>query len=67
MSVSSVKHSHSQPVGQSAGKGNVHAGENDLMAFNLRDTLNGITVREANFGEFLAALKKIGAPPARGV
>jgi hypothetical protein len=35
-----------------------------MPVFSLRDTLSGITVREANFGEFLAALKKFGAPTA---
>jgi hypothetical protein len=33
--------------------------------FSLRDTLSGISVREANFGEFLAALKQRGMVAAK--
>jgi len=61
MSVSSVKPSQSQ----SASKRDAHASENDLSVFNLRDTLSGITVRDANFSEFLSALKKFGMHTAR--
>jgi hypothetical protein len=64
MSVSNVKPSQSHSVGKSAGNVHAYFGESDLSAFNLRDTLNGITVREANFSEFLAALRKFGAPTA---
>jgi hypothetical protein len=32
----------------------------DLGSFHLRDTLNGIVVREGSFNEFLAALKLSG-------
>ena len=32
---------------------------------SLRDTLSGISVREANFGEFLAALKQRGMVAAK--
>lgn len=59
MSLSSMKSAPSPTASQTAGKGNVHAGEGD-MPFNLRDTLSSIVVREANFGEFLAALKQFG-------
>lgn len=65
MSLSSASASHAQSVSKSDRKGDVHAGGNDMPVFSLRDTLSGITVREANFGEFLAALKKFGAPTAR--
>lgn len=51
----------SQTNRTAAGKVSTHGGEGDLGAFNLRDTLSGIVVREANFGEFLAALKNFGA------
>lgn len=49
-----------QPANASAGTGVVKSGQDDLLAFNLRDTLSGISVREANFGEFLAAMKQRG-------
>ena len=65
MSVSIAKASQSQPAGKAAGKGNAHAGEIDLSVFNLRDTLSGITVRDANFSEFLAVLKKCGMKAAK--
>ncbi len=66
MSVSTPsKPSHTQhgtgAVGKAAGQG----GDGDLGSFSLRDTLNGIVVREANFGEFLAALKSFGTQPIR--
>ena len=65
MSVSSVNAAQSQTASKAAGKGSVHAGEFDLSVFNLRDTLSSITVREANFSEFLSALKQSGLHTAR--
>ncbi len=49
----------------SAGVGHAHGGEADPASFSLRDTLNSIRVREANFGEFLAALKQYGHSTAK--
>ena len=37
-----------------------HAGGDSEQFFDLRDTLRGISVRDANFSEFLAALKRAG-------
>lgn len=65
MSVSTTKASHNQSAGKAAGKAGVQGGDGDFGAFSLRDTLNGIVVREANFGEFLAALKSFGMQPDR--
>ena len=65
MSVFGAKASSSQTAGKAGGKGGAHAGEVDLSVFNLRDTLNGITVRETSFSEFLAALKKTGHQTSR--
>lgn len=58
MSVSNATATVSKPLPSAAV--DTHAGEVELAMFSLRDTLSGITVREANFGEFLAALKKFG-------
>lgn len=65
MSLSSTKAVPSQSGNKVAGKGNAQAGEMDLSAFNLRDTLSSITVREANFSEFLSALKQCGLHTVR--
>lgn len=65
MSESHVQPSSSSPVSKVADKGNAQAGESELTVFNLRDTLSNISVRDANFGEFLSALKKFGTPAAR--
>jgi hypothetical protein len=65
MSVSSINSSHSPSASKYAGKGNAHAGDSDLSVFNLRDTLSNITVREANFSEFLSALKQSGLHTTR--
>lgn len=65
MLVPSVKASQSQTDNKLAGQGNAHASDIDLSAFNLRDTLNSIVVREANFGEFLSALKNFGLHTAK--
>lgn len=48
-----------QPV-DAAGKSAMQSVQDDIGAFSLRDTLRGISVREANFGEFLAAMKQRG-------
>jgi hypothetical protein len=65
MSLSSIKATPSQTGNKIAGKGNAQAGEIDLSMFSLRDTLSNITVREANFSEFLSALKQCGLHTAR--
>lgn len=44
----------------SAGPVALRPGETELPAFDLRDTLSGITVREISFSDFLAALKQAG-------
>ncbi|MDP2880878.1 MAG: hypothetical protein Q8N89_04760 [Azonexus sp.] len=62
MSLSSIKATPSQTGSKVAGKGSAQAGEIDMSVFNLRDTLSNITVREANFSEFLSALKLFGSP-----
>jgi hypothetical protein len=65
MSVSTSKSYHSQSGGHVNGKGNGQVAEGDLGVFNLRDTLSAISVREANFAEFLAALKQSGLQPVK--
>jgi hypothetical protein len=65
MSISSTKASPTQTGSRMASKGNAHAGDIDLSVFNLRDTLSNITVREANFSEFLSALKQFGSPATK--
>lgn len=57
MSASNASVAQARPSGK---EGAQASGEIELSMFNLRDTLSGITVRDANFGEFLAALKKCG-------
>lgn len=54
-----------QPANAVVGKGAMQAGHDDASAFSLRDTLSGISVRDANFGEFLAALKQRGMLAAK--
>jgi hypothetical protein len=65
MSASSRTSQQSQSAGNAAGKGSMHAGDSELSAFNLRDTLSGIIVRETNFNEFLAVLKQFGMNTAK--
>jgi hypothetical protein len=65
MSVSASKTTQNLTGSAAAGKGGMHGGDGDFGAFSLRDTLNGIVVREANFSEFLAALKSFGMQPTR--
>jgi len=65
MSALTSQLSHSQASGSSVGRGENQAAERDLGQFSLRDTLNGISVREANFAEFLAALKQSGLQPVK--
>lgn len=36
------------------------SGEIEMPAFDLRDTLSGMTVCELSFSDFLAALKQVG-------
>lgn len=43
----------------------MQSGQDEIGAFSLRDTLSGISVREANFGEFLAAMKQRGMLAAK--
>lgn len=47
------------------GKSVMQSGQDEIGVFSLRDTLNGISVREANFGEFLAAMKQRGMLAAK--
>jgi hypothetical protein len=65
MSFTSIKSSHSQTASKYAGNGSSHAGDSDFSAFSLRDTLGSIVVREANFSEFLSALKQSGLHTTR--
>lgn len=64
--MSPAHHKSSRPhaTGSVVAKGAV-AGDGELAVFNLRDTLSGIKVREANFSEFLQALKQYGTPAAK--
>jgi hypothetical protein len=57
MSISTPE-TRSQQSGRTSSGNSGQGGENDLATFNLRDTLNGIVVREGSFNEFLAALKR---------
>ena len=65
MSVLTSQRSYSQTGGSTVGKGENQVAERDLGQFSLRDTLNAISVREANFSEFLAALKQSGLQPIK--
>jgi len=60
MSATHSKTLRPQPASAAIGKGVVQSGQDEFNVFNLRDTLSGISVREANFGEFLAAMKQRG-------
>jgi hypothetical protein len=62
MSVSNASVAQSQPSGKEDAR---VPGEIEMSMFSLRDTLSGITVREANFSEFLAVLKKCGVKAAK--
>ena len=62
MSVSSATVAQHQPSGKDDAR---VSGEIEMSMFNLRDTLSGITVRDANFSEFLAVLKKCGLKAAK--
>ncbi len=57
--------SRPHPAGSAAAKANSPLGDGEMAVFSLRDTLNSIKVREANFSEFLQALKEFGPPPAK--
>jgi len=62
MPVSNTTVAQSVPLG----KEDLRApGEIDPSIFSLRETLSGITVRDANFSEFLAELKKCGLQPGK--
>lgn len=65
MSALTSQLSHPQTGRSQVGKGENQVAERELGQFSLRDTLNGITVREANFSEFLAALKQSGLQPVK--
>lgn len=54
-----------QPSGAVVGKSVMQSGQDEIGIFSLRDTLSGISVREANFGEFLAAMKQRGMLAAK--
>jgi hypothetical protein len=65
MSPAHHKTSRPQPASSAAAKSNASVIDGELAVFSLRDTLNGIKVREANFSEFLQALKQYGTPATR--
>ena len=65
MSSTHYKTLSQQPANASVGRGVAQSGLDDSTVFSLRDTLSGISVREANFGEFLAALKQRGMVVAK--
>ena len=62
MPVSNITVAKPTPAGKEKAPG---PNESELSIFSLRDTLSGITVREANFSEFLAVLKKNGLQPEK--
>ncbi len=64
MSISTPETRPQQPGRTSSANGG-QGGESDLGSFNLRDTLNGIVVREGSFNEFLTALKRFGPQVSR--
>jgi hypothetical protein len=55
----------SQPANAAMSKGEAQSGQDEMSIFSLRDTLSGISVRDANFGEFLAALRQQGMRSAQ--
>jgi hypothetical protein len=61
----STPNPHSQQSGRTSSNNGGQGGESDLGSFNLRDTLDGIVVREGSFNEFLAALKRFAPQSAR--
>ena len=65
MSATHFKTLSPQPANAAVGKGVAQSGQDDSSVFSLRDTLSGITVRDANFSEFLAVLKKCGMKAAK--
>ncbi len=65
MSATQSKTLRPQPASAAVGRGVAQAGQDEGSFFNLRDTLSGISVRETNFGEFLAALKQRGPQGAK--
>jgi hypothetical protein len=65
MSTTHFKTLSPQPANAAVGKGVAQSGQDDGTVFSLRDTLSGISVRDANFGEFLAALKQRGMVAAK--
>jgi hypothetical protein len=64
MSISTPE-TRSQQSGRTASGNKGQGGDSDLGTFNLRDTLDGIVVREGSFNEFLAALKRFGPQASR--
>ncbi|MBL8506795.1 MAG: hypothetical protein JNJ51_10640, partial [Methylobacillus glycogenes] len=65
MSPAHHKTSRPQAAGNLASKAQGAPGEGEMAVFSLRDTLSSIKVREANFSEFLEALKKFGPPSVK--
>ncbi|MCG2578006.1 hypothetical protein LZ012_13510 [Dechloromonas sp. XY25] len=65
MSATHFKNLRSQPANAAVGKGEAQSGQDEMSIFSLRDTLSGISVREANFSEFLAALRQQGMHAAK--
>ena len=65
MSATHAKTIRSQPANAVMGRGEAQSGQDEMSIFNLRDTLNGISVRDANFSEFLAAMRQYGMRSAK--
>lgn len=65
MSATHFKTLRSQPANAAMGKGEAQSGQDEMSIFSLRDTLSGISVRDANFSEFLAALRAQGTRTAQ--
>ena len=64
MSATHAKTIRSQPANAAMGRGEAQSGQDEMSMFSLRDTLSGISVRDANFSEFLAAMRQYGMRPA---
>lgn len=65
MSQQPVHATRPPPAHTPASQDNGRAGVDEMTLFSLRDTLDAISVREANFSEFLAALKRFGGHPGK--
>lgn len=65
MSATHFQMLRSQPANAAMGKGEAQSGQDEMSIFSLRDTLSGISVRDANFSEFLAVLRQRGMHAAK--